>query len=228
MSQPPSPSRSPPTQPCSRICALRRCSLRRFVPRQSRSLLWRAAADSRQTDSRCCWGCCLDLREGQNGHARTVEERNGTSAEKFEHVLLCPRPFRPLPMRDRAELDCFSAAVLVLSLPSAWANATSGALTSFGCPLLCVCACACVPLLRQVSSMLRLKFGGYVRPLRPEPLEVLAKEDSGLSDIDFCYAVLNKVRHSAQKRARRASKGVQRAKNAVAAAAIQNCAHASV
>jgi hypothetical protein len=45
--------------------------------------------------------------------------------------------------------------------------------------------------------MLRLKFGGYVRPLRPEPLEVLAKEDSGLSDIDFCYAVLNKVRQHA-------------------------------
>jgi hypothetical protein len=40
--------------------------------------------------------------------------------------------------------------------------------------------------------MLRLKFGGYVRPLRPEPLEVLAQQ-TDLSDIDFCYAVLNKV-----------------------------------
>ena len=45
----------------------------------------------------------------------------------------------------------------------------------------------------QVSSMLRLKFGGYVRPLRPEPLEVLAAE---LNDLDFCYAVLNKVSRS--------------------------------
>ena len=41
--------------------------------------------------------------------------------------------------------------------------------------------------------MLRLKFGGYVRPLRPEPLEVLAAQ-THMSDIDFCYAVLNKVR----------------------------------
>lgn len=41
--------------------------------------------------------------------------------------------------------------------------------------------------------MLRLKFGGYVRPLRPEPLEVLAAE---LNDLDFCYAVLNKVSRS--------------------------------
>jgi len=40
--------------------------------------------------------------------------------------------------------------------------------------------------------MLRLKFGGYVRPLRPEPLDVLAAQ-ADLSDIDFCYAVLNKV-----------------------------------
>lgn len=41
--------------------------------------------------------------------------------------------------------------------------------------------------------MFRLRFGGYVRPLRPEPLEVLAQS---LSDIDFCYAVLNKVSRS--------------------------------
>ena len=41
--------------------------------------------------------------------------------------------------------------------------------------------------------MLRLKFGGYVRPLRPEPLETLATQ---LNDLDFCYAVLNKVSRS--------------------------------
>ena len=41
--------------------------------------------------------------------------------------------------------------------------------------------------------MFRLKFGGYVRELYPEPLEVLAQR---LNDIDFCYAVLNKVSRS--------------------------------
>lgn len=56
-----------------------------------------------------------------------------------------------------------------------------------------LCASALFPT--EVSSMLRLKFGGYVRPLRPEPLEVLAA-DPALSDIDFCYAVLNKVSRS--------------------------------
>ena len=55
----------------------------------------------------------------------------------------------------------------------------------------CVC-CLALPCL-QISSLFRLKFGGYVRPLRPEPLEVLAVE---LNDLDFCYAVLNKVSRS--------------------------------
>lgn len=49
------------------------------------------------------------------------------------------------------------------------------------------------PPLVQISSMLRLKFGGYVRALRPEPLEELAQS---LNDLDFCYAVLNKVSRS--------------------------------
>jgi len=54
-----------------------------------------------------------------------------------------------------------------------------------------LCASAAFPT--EVASMFRLKFGGYVRPLRPEPLDVLASQ---LNDVDFCYAVLNKVSRS--------------------------------
>jgi farnesyl-diphosphate farnesyltransferase len=41
--------------------------------------------------------------------------------------------------------------------------------------------------------MFRLKYGGYVEKVRPEPLNILA---SKLNDRDFCYAVLNNVSRS--------------------------------
>jgi len=45
----------------------------------------------------------------------------------------------------------------------------------------------------EVSSMLKLKFGSYVRPVSSQSLEELAVT---LNDVDFCYAVLNKVSRS--------------------------------
>jgi farnesyl-diphosphate farnesyltransferase len=45
----------------------------------------------------------------------------------------------------------------------------------------------------EVSAMLKLKFGGTVKKRYKEPLDKLA---SKLSDLDFCYATLNKVSRS--------------------------------
>lgn len=45
----------------------------------------------------------------------------------------------------------------------------------------------------EISAMFRVKFGGLVENERDEPVNELAKI---LSDIDFCYAVLNKVSRS--------------------------------
>jgi len=45
----------------------------------------------------------------------------------------------------------------------------------------------------EITAMFKLKFGGYMRKPREEPLEQLA---SSLSAVDFCYAVLHKVSRS--------------------------------
>eukprot|EP01006_Ploeotia_vitrea_P004362 TRINITY_DN114395_c0_g1_i1.p1 TRINITY_DN114395_c0_g1~~TRINITY_DN114395_c0_g1_i1.p1 ORF type:complete len:459 (-),score=270.46 TRINITY_DN114395_c0_g1_i1:163-1539(-) len=45
----------------------------------------------------------------------------------------------------------------------------------------------------EIKAMLQLKYGGMVRKTHKAPLEELAKS---LGDIDFCYAVLNKVSRS--------------------------------
>jgi len=43
----------------------------------------------------------------------------------------------------------------------------------------------------QISAMFKVKYGGFIAQERDEPLEELART---LGDVDFCYAVLNKVR----------------------------------
>lgn len=45
----------------------------------------------------------------------------------------------------------------------------------------------------EISAMFKLKFGGYVKKQREEPLQDLAKV---LNPVDFCYAVLTKVSRS--------------------------------
>ena len=45
----------------------------------------------------------------------------------------------------------------------------------------------------EISSMFKLKFGAYVKPIHNAPLAELATQ---LNDLDFCYATLNKVSRS--------------------------------